>query len=690
VWRARFGADSAIVGQTVQLGDAYATVVGVMPDGFLFPVAHEAWTPFRPTVRDDAPRRGPGITIFGRLAPGATLDDARAELAPLGQRAARELPDTHQHLRPQVMPYAQMFGGGSSMAETLGVFGLFQAFVLMLLVLVCGNVALLLFARAATRESEIVVRSALGASRRRIVAQLFAEALVLGGVAAAVGLVAARAALRQVGLPFLEANYGSVPFWIDPHLSPATVLYACALTLLAAAITGVMPGLKITRGIGSRLRGGTAGGGTVRFGGVWTAVIVAQVAVTVAFPAITLLEVREVRRIQTYDVGFAADRYLAVQLRREAGPVAEPDGDTLAAAAHRARFGTLVETLRQRVAGEPGVVGVTFADRLPRTNHRYHRVFLDDSASIAAASVRLGKNASRSTKIAYVDPSYFDVLEAPILAGRGFRPADLAPGARVAIVDQGFVDQVLLGRDPIGRQLRINLGTTPIAGPQVDSLPLYQIVGLVKELGMDEVEEADRGIGLYLPAAAGSAFEPHMLVHTRGDPMAFVPRVRAIAGALDPTLELSEFQRMDRIADDLVWTWEMFMRATLVMTAVALLLSLAGIYAVLSFTVARRTREIGVRVALGANRRTVITAVFRRPLTQVGIGIAVGAALIYLGADVLSRTEFQNAPISLSPRQVALLVVYAAFMLGVCLLACIVPTRRALRIQPTEALRDQS
>jgi len=149
-------------------------------------------------------------------------------------------------------------------------------------------------------------------------------------------------------------------------------------------------------------------------------------------------------------------------------------------------------------------------------------------------------------------------------------------------------------------------------------------------------------------------------------------------------------RRLDEVADDLLWILRLWLRITAAVTGIALLLSLAGIYAVLSFTVARRTREIGVRVALGANRRTVITAVFRRPLTQVGIGIAVGAALIYLGADVLSRTEFQNAPISLSPRQVALLVVYAAFMLGVCLLACVVPTRRALRIQPTEALRDQS
>ncbi|HET7322565.1 MAG TPA: ABC transporter permease, partial [Longimicrobiaceae bacterium] len=211
VWRARFAGDSAIVGKSVQLGDTYATVVGVMPDGFTFPVAHDAWMPLRPSVLDDAPLGGPAISIFGRLAPGATMDDAQTELTALGRRLARELPDTHEHLRPQVTPYAQMFA--ISMEDGGVVFLLIQAFVLMLLVLVCSNVALLLFARAATREGEIIVRSALGASRRRIVVQLFAEALVLGGVAAAVGLGAAHIALRQVGLPFLEATMRQIPFW---------------------------------------------------------------------------------------------------------------------------------------------------------------------------------------------------------------------------------------------------------------------------------------------------------------------------------------------------------------------------------------------------------------------------------------------------------------------------------------------
>jgi hypothetical protein len=287
-----------------------------------------------------------------------------------------------------------------------------------------------------------------------------------------------------------------------------------------------------------------------------------------------------------------------------------------------------------------------------------------------------------------VDPSYFDVLGAPILAGRGFQAADLAPGARVVIVDQSFVDQVLLGRNPIGRRVRVALGPTPVTDAQTDSLPWFEIVGLVKELGMNAAAETGRGAGLYLPAAPGSGFSPQMVIHTQGDPMALVPRVRAAAGTVVPTLRLSEFQRLDRVADDLLWILGMWLRITLVLTAVALLLSLAGIYAVLSFTVARRTNEIGVRVALGANPRSVLTAIFRRPLTQVGVGVATGAVLIGLGAQGLARTtQFRDSMSGLSPGQLALLAGYAAFMLGVCLLACVVPTRRALRVEPTVAMR---
>jgi putative ABC transport system permease protein len=177
----------------------------------------------------------------------------------------------------------------------------------------------------------------------------------------------------------------------------------------------------------------------------------------------------------------------------------------------------------------------------------------------------------------------------------------------------------------------------------------------------------------------------------QGDPMALVPRLRAMAGALDPTLRLSGFQRVDQVKDDLLWIIGMWLRLTLVVTAVALLLSLAGIYAVLSFTVARRTREIGVRVALGANRRRIVTDIFRRPLTQVSAGILVGGLMVGMGALILS-VHVPDAPLRLSEARiqlehVAILVAYAAFMLGVCLLACIVPTRRALQVEPMVAMR---
>ena len=688
LWRARFAGDSAVVGQTVQLDDAYATVVGVMPDGFSFPIAHDAWMPFRPDVLGGELRSGPAITIFGRLAPGTTLGEAQTELTALGERATREAPDTHEYLRPEVMPFAHMIGG-TSMEEGGVIFSLIQLFSVMLLVLVCSNVALLLFARAATRESEIVVRSALGASRRRIVVQLFAEALVLGGVAAAAGLAAAQLALRQWGLPFLQANLDQIPFWFDLGLSPTTVLYACVLTLLGAAIAGALPGLKVTRGLGSRLRQGTSGGGGVKLGGVWTAVIVTQVAVTVAFPAVVLVEVGELNRIRTYDVGFAADEYLAVQLELEGAPGSDLEGDTAAAGPHGARFGRLVEMLRQRVEAEPGVLGVTFVDKLPRTNYADYRITLDESVSgvgsdtVAGVSDKFGSR--RFTTIARVDPSYFDVLESPVVAGRGFQPADLAPDARVAVVDQGFVNEVLQGRNPIGRRVRIG---EPPSEAGADSLPWWEIVGLVDDLGMIGAAESGRAAGLYLPATPGMGFPPQMMIHTRGDPMTLIPRIRTISGALDPTLRLSDFQRVDQVTSPLQWILGMWLRITLGMSAVALLLSLAGIYAVLSFAVARRTREIGVRVALGANRYRVVTAIFRRPLIQVALGVAAGATLIALGSLALSRTEqFASAPSGLSTAQVVLLLMYAASMLGVCLLACVVPTRRALRVEPMAALR---
>ncbi|MDX2150301.1 MAG: ABC transporter permease [Bryobacteraceae bacterium] len=665
VWRTRFGGDPGVLGKRVQLGNESVTIVGVMREGFAFPVAHDLWTALRPASVDRPSRSGPAIKVFGVLAPGVDLDAAQAELSTIGRRAATEQPATHEHLQPRVTPYAQLFISnptGEDWAILLSIY----VFALMLLTLVCGNVALLLFARAATREGDLVVRTALGATRGRIVAQIFGEALVLAGVAGLAGLVAAHFILLSWGVEFLEVNLGPLPFWFDLSLSPATVLFAAALTVIGAVIAGVLPALKITRGTGMRLKQSTAGGGGLQFGGIWTVAIVAQVAVTVAFPAVLYFEQWQIRRVETFDVGFSAGQYLGGRLDMDA-PVA-----------------STIEEVRRRIAAAPGVSGVTFADRLPAT-------------SSAAVSIELPVDAMRSSgeanasaqpplrfaSLAGVEPGYFDVLETPILAGRAFRPADLQPGARVAIVDQAFVEQVLEGRHAIGQQVRFVDRDAIRAGKPPG--PWYEIVGVVKELGMGSPIEVGRASGIYLPASPDRMTAVHMLVHVKGDPITLAPQLHEIASSVDPMLRLSDVKRLTDVHDDFLWGIRLWVRVTVVISAAALLLSLAGIYAVLSFTVSRRTREIGVRVALGGSQLRVLLAIFRKPLLQVTAGIAVGGSLIVAVGNL--KTEMPGLTGDLSPTQFAIIVAYAIFMLGVCLLGCVVPARRALKVEPTVALR---
>jgi putative ABC transport system permease protein len=684
VWRTRFGSDPNVLGRSVQLGNEHVTVVGVMREGFEFPVAHDVWMPLRAALLNQAPRSGPDVTVFGLLAPGATLETAQAELTTVGHTAAIEQRATHEHLQPRVQSYAKLFFSPAS-GDTTGVFLSVYVAALLLVVLVCSNVALLMFARAATRQNELVMRSALGASRRRIVVQMFAEALVLGVVAAAVGLVAADVVLRLWGLQFLESNLGRLPFWYDLRVSPGTVLFALGLTLLGSAIAGVMPALKVTRGMGSRMKQAAAGAGGLQFGGVWTAVIVAQVAVTVAFPAIVYTVQRQAIHIQTFDVGFEDDEFLAVRIEPDT-----PFGDstTLDAAGEerRAAFGATLQELRRRVAARPEVAGVTFVGALPREARAERLIELSDDPSVTGSPSAARAQAPapfREVTIARIEPSYFDVLGAPVLAGRAFTAADLAPGVSVAIVDQGFVDQVLQGRNPIGQQVRfLEDGDEAPATTN----PWFEIVGVVKDLGIGTPFRKDRAAGFYLPATPERFTNVHMLMHARGDPMALSPQVREIAAAVDPTLRLSDFQRVDRVLDAPLWVIGLWLRVSMVMTAVALLLSLAGIYAVMSFLVARRTREIGVRVALGASRLGVVRAIFRRPLIQVALGILAGAALIAAGRSTLA-TQLPGMTDGLTVSGGALILAYAGVMLGVCLLACVVPTRRALGVEPTIALR---
>ena len=679
LWQRRFDADPDIVGRTVRLGRTKSTVVGVMPPGYRFPVSHDLWTPFQLDSRGARPREGPSIRVFARLAPGASLGEANAELTTIAQRMAADLPETHEHLRPEVLPYGRSMFALSP--TDMALVASLNIPALMLLVLICGNVALLMFARAATRENEMAVRTALGASRARIIMQLFAEALVLGTMAAVLGLTVAGRGLawlkRVIEIDVFDGR--SMPFWFDGSISATTLVYAAVLTFLGALIAGVVPALKVTRGMGSRLQQQSAGGGGMRFGGIWTAVIVAQIAITVAFPAVTFFVKRDAKQVEEMDPGIPAHEYLATRLEmdREAPPGASPDSSR---AAYLKRYSAAYEELERRLATDPSVAGVTFAERLPLMYHPHRIIEIDEGGGAPLLPEWPDGYRVSSAKVAR---NYAAVMGAPILMGRDFHAGDLEENAVSVIVNQSFVTRVLGDRNPIGRRIRYVLyeDRSPRFVPVAERGPWYEIVGVVRDLGMSGGQDP-KVSGIYHPARIAEILPAQIAVHVKGNADPFTPTLRRIVGEIDPTVRLYDIAALSRAKDAELETLRFWFRLLLGVCAVALVLSLAGIYAVMSFTVARRTREIGIRVALGASQRRVITAVFARPLVQITMGVTAGLALL------IALSSLGNAgPIPW--KLYGGFAVYSVFMLGVCLLACIVPTVRALRVEPTEALRSE-
>jgi len=405
------------------------------------------------------------------------------------------------------------------------------------------------------------------------------------------------------------------------------------------------------------------------------------------------------RRVQDFDAGFATEQYLAVQIERDY-PVDGSSNVDAATLERNARLAATLEELSRRVAAQPGVAGVTFAEDLPTTNHPQKIIEMGYDLDGGASASAGGSNAERPLReatVAAVDPSYFEVLDAPVLAGRGFTTADAVPGTRVAIVDQGFVDQILQGRNAVGQQVRFRYPAPSLRhwGPGNPDDPArpgdwYEVIGVVRELGVGAPTQAGRAAGFYIPSKPDLFDQVHMMVHVRGgDPMTLAPQVRDAAMAVDPSLRLVGVQRANEANNDVLWVMGLWLRITVVLSAVALILSLAGIFAVLSFTVARRTREIGVRVALGASRQRVVAATFRRPLFQVALGVVVGTAIIFTVATLIKYTELPGSESDLTLQGMAMIIGYGFVMLGVCMLGCVVPTRRALKIEPTIALRTE-
>ena len=688
-WQRRFNGDADIIGRSVRLGTEMHTIVGVMPEGFRFPINHRFWVPLRLDPAEHERGGGPAIHMFGRLAEGTTIEEAQAELTAIGLRMAAQYPDTHEYLRPRMMPYTLSFMDIDSPAMAMMMHAI-QFAISLLLILVSVNIAVLVYARTATRTGEIAVRSALGASRRRIVTQLFAEALVISGIAAVIGLTIAGYALAKTQ-QFLDDEQ-DLPFWLDLGLSPGTVAYVAGLAILAGAIVGVLPALKAT---GRQLQGGlqqlSARGSQMQLGRTWTALIVAQVAIAVAVLPFAIYIAGQSYLRGTAEAGYPAGEVLRAELSVE--QLEAPPVDRAAAYEEevQARYRTGTAELLRRLDAEPAVAGVSFATSYPGGG-RSRRIEVepeDEAARAAQDSVTPGV---RGVLVSQVGVDLFDVLDVPVIAGRHFVEADAREGANTAIVDRVLAESLLGGSTVLGRRVRV-ITLPPTWGPQgpipfdpaaIEAGPWLEIVGVVPDFTVqNDFDPANPKLYQPMSLEAAGTTILSLALRIRGTPApAFGARLREITAAVDPALQLhgvksaAEAQRTAQLG------LRFIAFGIAAVTLSVLLLSAAGIYAMMSFTVAKRRREIGIRAALGAAPQRVIRGIFARAGAQLAAGVLVGLLLSAVLGQMMG-----GGP--LTGRGLLLLPAVAAIMVTVGLLAALVPARRCLSVQPTEALQSE-
>jgi putative ABC transport system permease protein len=658
-WQVRFGGDPNVIGRTVSLGGVPRTVVGVMPEGFEFPTDHQFWSPLRVDPLKYPRWEGPSLSIFGRLAPGVTIEQAQAEFAAVAQRTAAVHPKSGLPLRPVVTPYTQALEDPA----VLWALRVGQLFAGVLTVVVAINLAILVYARTVTRLGEIAVRSALGASRRRILAQLFIEALALTLVGAAAGLGLARYAL---GVIQTLNDTDGLPYWITFELSPGAAMFALGLAVLSAFIMGVLPGLKATRvGLSAHLHELHGRSGT-RLGATWTMLIVAQVAVAVAVLPAAVFIASRVIRMELAGAGFPVESIVAgyAGLSPDALPV---DRDRLAA---------LQRELLARLAAESGVTRVAFSSGIPGFAATKAIRFQDGVQVRTRADYipDVGITDALLPSMTRVGVDAFDTYGVEILGGRDFAAADV--GTANVIVNRSFVDMYLQEPNALGLLFRYD-DKSPNAAHV-----WYQIVGVVRDFPAFPINfQRDVEPTIYHPAGVGDINRVLLSVRFAGAvPPTFIKRFRDIGAEVDPALQLTSVGVMADLYDTLRVALRSLAWAAALVTASVLLLSAAGIYALMSFTVAQRRREIGIRMALGAPPQRVMLNVFGRAAWQVSAGVVVGS--------VLSAGFFVAIGLG-ALRAMPLLLGVAAIMALVALLATLGPTRRCMRIHAIEALRAE-
>lgn len=651
LWRDRYGGSPDIVGRSIRANGVQRSVIGVMPPRFAFPILESLWIPL--PINSLATRRGEGqrYGVVGLLKPGVSLAEAKAQVGAVAAELEREFPETNRGIGASVMPYTERILGPEITALLLTMFGAGIG----VLLIACVNVSNLLVARASLRRREVAVRMALGAARSRIIRQHLTEVLVLATAGGVIGVL-----LSMLGMQwFTQAlTVNPPPFWITFDLDYRIMLFVVGVIVLSSLFAGGLPALHAARvSAGAVLKDDSRSSTSGRLGRFSSGLVIAELAVSCGLLIAAGLMIKSVVQLKTLPMPFAVDNVLTARV--------DLPRDAYADSAASIRF---FEQLLPKLQAVPGVEAATLSDGLPAAGNGAISVQIEGKAYPDASNYPLAREG-------IVTPGYFETFETPVLNGREFTTSDTAAGQAVAIVNESFARVHFPGVDPIGRQMkRIRPNSNE---------PWLTIVGVVPDLIMEGIGNNNASpVGYYIPIAQSDvANGVRIAVRTRGDAAAVAPLIRSAVASLDPDLAIYEVSPLRRVIARQTWFYTTFGTFFMAFGICALFLAAAGLYGVMSFAVTQRTREMGVRSALGAQGAQLIGLVMRRSVIQLAIGLVVGLVLALLASGALQPVLYK-----VNPRDVTVFVAVVVTLAVVSIIASLLPARRVTRIDPVTAL----
>jgi predicted permease len=649
VWVERFAAATSAIGRTIRVNGAPATVVGVMPPDFMFPSRAEIWQPIAQMQGLAAqPRDARALNVFGRLADGVTLAEARAQLSVVGTALAAQFPATNQGVQGGVTRFTERSIDGPALILMVAV-----GFVLLI---ACANAANLLLARAASRAPEISLRRALGASRPRIVRQLFVESLLLAILAGVFGLLLAWPLTRALAVE--TADFG-LPYWMRITFDGRVFGFVAAICVATAVVFGLAPAWKLSRAAtAERLRDAartTSEGPRSRR---WmSGLLVGEIALSVMLLASAGLLIRSARALYATDQVIDVSNVVTARLSLPPEQYGTPQ--------ERIAF---YEQLELRLASIPSMSSAAIGTALPFFGATGRDVALDSDLDPAPTG-------RRSAQTLAIGSRYFETLALSLQRGRPFDARDGLPGQETVIVNERFVTAYFPEHDAIGRRIRlIESGSARIPSPP---LTIVGIAPNVRHAPATDVRPV-----VYLPWRARPAATMQVMMRSRGNTAAPVSLVREEVRALDADVPLYNISTLERLSQQSRWIPRAVSSLLGLFAAIATLLSAMGLYAVTTYSISRRTSEIGIRMALGAQRPQVVWLFLRGTLVHVGLGLAIGVAGAVAMGQVLRGALVQTNP--MDPFTFANVVLLLAV---VAVVACLAPTWRASALDPAVALR---